>query len=208
MDTLILELFDLTISQALIEVRNALQKHTGRIRILLPLDEMLRINLERLIEREGRNGNTQQVGSVFQMDLPVTHRLAAPPLPPPPPPPVPIRTPLPAPMLPADMAAPKHFLLLHSAFSPGERALGRQLLLGVLEQIHASDPTLTLAHAALELLEDPRAMEILLDLQAKGAKIQVSSGSLRYHGIQACPFALVEDDVWQKILAQGMLQIL
>lgn len=205
MDILTLELFDLTISQALIEVRNALQKHNCRIRILLPLDDMLRINLERLIEREGRQGQTHQVGSVFQMDLPVSQR---PPFTPPPATPLPAPVPLPAPILHVETGAPRHFLLLHSAYSPGERALGRQLLLGVLEQIEAKGQSLALAHSALELLEDPRAMEILLDLQAKGVKIQVSAGSLRYHGLQACPFPVVDDALWQKSLAQGLLQVL
>ena len=99
-------------------------------------------------------------------------------------------------------------LLLRSAFAPGDRALGRQLLLGVLEHLEEGTPWILLAHEALELLEDPRALEILHNLRDRGIPVRLSRRSQEYLGHSGAPFEPMEDAEWQSILARGGLNVL
>jgi hypothetical protein len=200
MDILTLELFDVTVSRALLEVRSAMERHPGLpMRIVVDSDEMLRLNLERFLERQGRPPSIRPLGSHWQLDVPGTATPA------PAPPPV-VHSPIvPEVRLPE---APRPALLLRSAFAPGDRALGRQLLLGVLEHLDPATPWLLLAHEALELLEDPRAMETLRTLQARGVRLRVSRQSLDYLGHLESPFEPMEDGEWQSVLGRGGLTLL
>lgn len=202
MDILTLELFDVTVSGALLEVRHALEQHPGlALRILIAPDEMLRLNLERFLERQGRPASIRAQDGLWQFDV------AAGPAPLPPPPPA-ILHPLPAvPPPPAAMAL-RPVALLRSAFAPGDRALGRRLLLGVLERLDPATPWLLLAHEALDLLEDPRALEILQEIQARGISVRLSRESLRFLQQPEAPFAPMDDAEWQSALGRGGLMVL
>lgn len=216
MDILTLELFDVTLSQALLEVRDALHRHEGRLRLLLPQDEMMRGNLEKLLAREGRIIFVTQTGRTLQMEVQAAVRT---PLADPPPVTVAasLSQPKPQPQFGAlpgsglDLAfdrEPFPVLILRSAFSPGDRGLGRQLLLGVLKHMGRDVPWIMLAHDALDLLGDVRAMEILQDLQRKGISIRISRESLRYFGMTQTPFDASDDGIWQSLVGKGEITVL
>jgi len=206
MNILTLELFDVTVSRALQDVKSALERHPGLpMRILVDSDEMLRLNLARFLERQGRTASLKSMGSHWQLDVPADLKPSAAPRETVPQPLQPFQAPLAAAQAPP---APRPVVLLRSAFAPGDRALGRQLLLGVLQHLEGSTPWLLLAHGALELLEDPRALEILQDLRNRGVSVRVSRGSLEYLGHSQAPFEPMEDAEWQTILGRGELTVL
>ena len=202
MDILTLELFDVTVSRALLDVKNAMERHPGLpIRILVDSDEMLRLNLTRFLERQGRPATLRAVGSQWQLEVPAAPHST--------PPPAIVLQPLQPRQAPARATEGlRPVLLLRSAFTPGERALGRQLLLGVLEHLDPRTPWILLAHAALELLEDPRALEILQGLQARGVAVRLSRGSLDFLGHSDAPFEPMADVEWQSVLGRGGCTVL
>ena len=199
MDILTLELFDVTVSQALLMVQSALERHPGLpLRILVDPDEMLRSNLERFLERHGRPASAKAMGGHWQLDVaggsgPLES-------------PAPFREAKPAEVPPPHV--PRPVLLLRSAFTPGDRALGRQLLLGVLRTLETGTPWVLLAHDALELLEDPSALECLKDLQRRGIPVRLSVASLSYLGRSEPLFQPMDDTQWQSRLGKGELTVL
>ena len=102
----------------------------------------------------------------------------------------------------------KPVLLLRSAFAPGDRALGRRLLLETLAHLEPGTPWLCLAHQAVELLDDPGAVAILEGLVGRGVPVHVSASSLVHVGQESPGFDLVPDEGWQKLLARGGVTIL
>lgn len=201
MDILTLELFDVTVSGALLEVRQALETHPGLpLRIHIDADDMLRLNLQRYLERQGRTLSIRAQEGRWQFDVAAGSS------------PAPAITPalevLPAPILAPAPPGLQPVLLLRSAFAPGDRALGRNLLLGVLERLDPGIPWLLLAHEALDLLEDPRALEILRNLEARGLAVRLSRESLRFLQRPEAPFTTMEDAEWQSLLGRGGLTLL
>lgn len=197
MDILTLELFDVTVSQALTEVNRALEQHPGLpLRVLLDGQEMVLHNLQRFLERQHRKVVALPMGAHWQLDIaPVPAAPSAP-----------SQLPLPAPVIPH--AAPKPVLLFRSAFSPGDRALGRRLLLGLLETVDTPVPWVGLVHEALELLEDPVALGVLEALQARGIPVRLSRGSLAFFQREPGSFPVLEDAEWQSLAARGSATIL
>jgi hypothetical protein len=104
--------------------------------------------------------------------------------------------------------AQRPVLLLRSAFAPGDRALGRRLLLETLARLEPGVPWVCLAHQALELLDDPGALAILEDLRARGIPVRLSASSLVYGGQEPAGFDLVPDEGWQKLLVRGGVTVL
>jgi hypothetical protein len=99
-------------------------------------------------------------------------------------------------------------LLLRAAFAPGDRALGRRLLLETLSRLEPGTPWLCLAHQAVELLEDPGAVAILEGLRGRGIPVHVSAASLVHGGQEGAGFDQVADEGWQKLLARGGVTVL
>lgn len=197
MDILTLELFDVTVSQALTELKQTLDRYPVQaIRIVLESDEMVRHNLVRFLEKQGRRIRPIQVGRLWHLDVEAQA----------PPQPTPSLKPLPT--LPRPLSPTKPLMLFRSAFLPGDRPLGRRLLLGVLQAADASVPWIGLAHDALELLDDPGAMDLLGGLQDRGTRIRISRESLRYLGRIPTPFEEMEDQEWQSLAATGAITIL
>jgi hypothetical protein len=202
MDILTLELFDRSISQVLGELNRALEAHpTMALRIYLDGEEMLLHNVQRLLERHGRRSTTTSLGPNWQVDVTAGTAKA----------PVPQSQPITAPPLePAFRPTPsaKPIVLLHSAFSPGDRALGRRLLLGILRQVESPTPWILLAHEALELLQDPHGLEVLETLRRKGIPVKLSQESLDYWSLQPGAYEVMEDSVWQALVGRDALVIL
>lgn len=197
MDVLTLELFDVTVSQSLTEVSRALEQHPDLpIRILLDGEEMVLHNLLRFLERQDRKVVSTSMGTHWQLDIPPVQARK----------PAPALQPLPAKVV--AESAPRPLLLLRSAFVPGDRALGRRLLLGLLRTVDAPVPWIGLAHEALELLEDPLALEVLEALKARGIPVRLSRESLAYERRGPGPFEVLEDEEWQSLAARGGATIL
>lgn len=194
MDILTLELFDVTVSQALLELQRTLEQHSGMpIRLLMDRNEMLLHNLQRFLDRHGRRIRTSTGGHPWCIEVEAGEAprpLPAQPNPDPPPP------------------TPRPVVLLRSAFAPGDRALGRRLLLGVLEALAPGTPWLGLAHGALELLEEDASRAALDAVRSRGIPVRISRESLRYLGGTAAPFEVMDDREWQSLAAGGGLILL
>jgi hypothetical protein len=197
MDILTLELFDVTASEALRELQRALDAHPGLALRVIGADEMLLHNVRRFLDRHGRVHRMVQEGPKHWR-LEVDARAAEP---------APAAAPVPSPALQPPKPPLRPVLVLRSAYLPGDRVLGRRLLLGVLATVPEGTPWVCLAHDALDLLEDLTAMEILEGLEARGIRVCVSEGSRAYH-LLAPPFASMADGEWQPLAARGDLTVL
>lgn len=196
-DILTLELFDVTASQALRELQRALDAHGGLALRISGSEDMVLHNVRRFLERLGRVHRVVEQGPrAWRLDVDPLAGGAEP---------VPAAALHPA--FVESKPAPSPLLVLRSAFSPGDRVLGRRLLLGVLAAAGEGTPWVCLAHDALELLEDPGAMEVLEGLEARGVPVRVSEGSRAFHRL-APPFASMADGEWQALAARGGLTVL
>jgi len=188
MDILTLQLLDVTVFQALLELRGLLADHPGEAMRIRGEDDLLRVNVAGFLEKQGRTARLIRQGGQWELQVAQAAR------------PVPLVSP----------AAPSlhPVLLLRSAFAPGDRALGRRLLLETLSRLESGTPWFCLAHQAVELLEDPGAVAILEGLRGRGIPIHVSAASLTHAGLETAAFDLVHDDGWQKLLARGGVTVL
>jgi len=197
MDILTLELHDVTVSQALVELNRVLEQHPDLpLRVLLDGEETVLHNLLRFLERQQRKVASNPVGSGWQLDIQALQAVK----------PTPVLQPLHAPVL--SSTAPRPVLLLRSAFTPGDRSLGRRLLLGVLRNLEPGTPWLALAHEALELLQDPQALEVLAGLRNARIPVRLSRESLSYLRMEPGPFEVMEDKEWQTLMGRGGLVLL
>jgi hypothetical protein len=188
MDILTLELLDVTVFQALLELRALLAEHPGEAMRIRGEDDLLRLNVAGFLEKQGRSTRLIRQGTQWELQLMQASRTV----------------PLVAPTRPAS----RPVLLLRSAFAPGDRALGRRLLLETLSHLEPGTPWLCLAHQALELLDDPGAVAILGGLRGRGIPVHLSAASLAYGGQETAGFDQVPDEGWQKLLARGGLTVL
>ena len=191
MDILTLELRDVTVFQALVELRSLLAEHPGEALRIEGRDETLRLNVAGFLERHGLEARTSYRDGAWILEVSGGARPAGIP-----------RGPG------AAEALLRPVLLLRSAFAPGDRALGRRLLLETLAQLDGATPWLCLAHQALELLEDPVALEVLEGVQGRGIPVHVSLASLAQNDLDPGAFAVVPDAGWQGLLARGGLTVL
>ena len=196
MDILTLELLDVTVFQALLELRSLLAEHPGEPLRVEGEDDLLRVNVTGFLEKQGRSVRLLRQGPLWVLAVAATA------------PPVPLVAvvPVAAPHPPSPALRP--VLVLRSAFAPGDRALGRRLLLETLAHLEPGTPWLCLAHQAVELLEDPGAVAVLNDLQARGIPVRASAASLTHLGQGQGGFDAVPDEEWQRLLARGGLTLL
>ena len=197
MDILTLELFDVTVSQALTEVKRVLEQHPDLpLRVLLEGEEMVLHNLLRYLERQERKVVSTAMGSLWQLDITPLKVMRT----------NPALQPLPAHVV--SGSVPKPLLILRSAFAPGDRALGRRLMLGLLKAVAPPVPWVGLAHEALELLDDPMALEVLEAIKARGVPVRLSRESLAFLRRGPGTFEVLEDGEWQDLAARGSATIL
>jgi len=188
MDILTLELLDVTVFQALLELRGLLADHPGEAMCIRGEDDLLRVNVTGFLEKQGRVVRAIRQGPLWELQVAQASR--------------------PVPLVSPTTPTVRPVLLLRSAFAPGDRALGRRLLLETLEQLELGTPWICLAHQALELLDDPGAVGILEGLKARGIPVHLSAASLSHSGQEAGGFDLVPDGGWQRLLARGGLTVL
>jgi hypothetical protein len=212
MDIVTLELFDVTVSEAIRETARALDQHPGLpLRILLGGDGMVRHNVVRLLERSGHAAQPQPEGAHWRIDiagLPGAAQLPAPAA----------MRPL-APTAPAVDAPPqglsqpacRPLLLTRSRLGSGTpvgQDAGRRLLLGVLDNLDPAVPWLGLALEGLELLEDDQALALLERLRARGVRVRISRDSQLFPSEWGERFELLEDSHWQRLAGRGELTII
>lgn len=190
MDILTLELLDVTVFQALLELRGLLADHPGEAMRIRGEEDLLRVNVTGFLEKQGRMVHLIRQGGHWELQVAQASR------------------PVVIPPLPSQPPTPRPVLLLRSAFAPGDRSLGRRLLLETLSRLEPGTPWLCLAHQAVELLEDPGAVAILEGLRGRGIPIHVSVASLAHGGQEAGGFDLISDEGWQKLMARGGLTVL
>ena len=188
MDILTLELLDVTVFQALLELKGMLADHPGEALRIRGEDDLLRLNATGFLEKQGRTVRLVRQGRPWELMVAQAAR------------PLPSAAPVPK--------AARPVLLLRSAFAPGDRALGRRLLLETLAHLESGTPWLCLAHQAVELLDDPGAVAILEGLRSRGIAIHLSVSSLAHGGQDSAGFDLVPDAGWQKLLARGGVTVL
>lgn len=177
-----LDLFDLSAFQALVALREALQHHPLEGLAVRGEDDTIRVNIQRQLDKQGRRWREQRQGRLWVIDV---EALAT---------------------QPTGVQRPP-VLVLRSAFAPGDRALGRRLLVDTLRALDRGVPWLCLAHEALDLLEDPSAMETLEGLREEGIPVFISTASRQYLGLSA-PFPDLADEAWQGALGRGELTVL
>jgi hypothetical protein len=200
MDILTLELFDVTVSEALREINRALETHPAMpLRILLGSDRMLQHNIQRFLDRLGRSAVLHPDGSAWRFEVagPAQAPSFAPAAPAPA---VPIRAA-------ALAAAGRPVLLTRSHLGQGASDIGRRLLLGVLRELDPGVPWLGLALDGLELLEDPQARALLERLQTRGIPVRISRESQLF-ALEPAAFEIMEDSQWQRLAGRGELTIL
>ncbi len=205
MDFLTLELMDLTVSQAVLELGRVLEAHAGvRLRILLGPDDMVRHNILRLLERKGRSAQSTRAPQGWTLEVlpqdphrpsPATPMISA----------LAAQAVLP---VPAGRPAPAPLLLTRSYLDPGHPLLGRRLLLGVLDQLPEGTPWLALVLDALQLLEDPQALSLLRRLHGRGILVRVSRECQMLFGADLEGFEEIADVEWQRLLASGEMRLL
>jgi hypothetical protein len=188
MDMLTLELLDVTVFQALLELRGLLADHPGESMRILGEDDLLRTNVTGFLEKQGRQVRLVRQGAQWELHV--------------------AQGPRPIPLVSLAAPAVRPVLLLRSAFAPGDRALGRRLLLETLSRLEPGTPWLCLAHQAVELLDDPGALAILEGLKGRGVPVQVSAASVAHGGQEPTGFDQVADADWQKLLARGGVTVL
>lgn len=189
MEILTLELLDVTVFQALLELRELLAEHPGEALRIRGGEDLLCLNVASYLERQGRPARQIRQGDLWELQVPAASQVKTASLSP-------------------SRPAPPPVLLLRSAFAPGDRALGRRLLLETLGHVPTGTPWVCLAHQAIELLDDPLAMEVLQKLRGRGIAIRLSRGSLAHAGIPAGASEVMADETWQALLGQGAVTVL
>ncbi len=183
MDILTLELLDVTAYQALLALREQMQANPLQGFRVTGQDELIRGNVMRFLEKQGRRYEPSMQGRTWILAV---ESLAS---------------------TRGTLVRRPPVLLTRAAFTPGDRALGRQLLLGVIRNLDRGVTWVCLAHEALDLLEDPIALEAFEALRGDGLAVFASEASVAWQGGTA-PFPLMKDEVWQEALGRGELTVI
>lgn len=198
MEPRVLDLLDLTVSQAVLMLHQALEEAPHEaLDVVFPPEEMLRDNLMRVLAARGRAASLRRDQGYWLLEVGAARAHAAvAPLPPP--------AVIHAPVLPG----PRPVVITRDGFGIGRSGLGRRLLLGVLEQVPEGTPWLVLILDGVLLLEDTQGLAGLRQLLDRGIPVRVGRGSSVLLGEAAEGFEILEDVVWQRALAGGEATVL
>jgi hypothetical protein len=197
MDIVTLELFDLTVSQAVLEVQRVLDSHPGgAVRIVLD-DEMHKHNVIKLLQKKGLTLQVSTQGQVVTIDVKASKSEAREGQKP---------TYLkPAVVIPAESkpAPIQPVLVLSSSIGTGDPMIGRRLLLEILRRVNKQIPWVGIAHDGASLVRDPAGLKVLKDLVASGVLVRISRESKLFYPDETNGFEIMEDSEWQMLLLKG-----
>ena len=190
MDIITLELFDLTVSQAVIEVQRVLDEHPGSaVRIVMD-DETHRRNVVKLLDKRGRDHSAKSHGPLVTIDVKAGKNLTF----------LPPAVVIPAEPKPAPIPP---VLVLNGAIGSGDPLIGRRLLLDILKRADKSIPWIGIAHDGASLLRDASGLKALQGILASGVPVRVSRECMMFHPDEAAGFEVMEDSEWQALLLKG-----
>ena len=190
MDIITIELFDLTVSQAVFEVQRVIDTHPGSaIRIVLD-EEMHKVNVIKLLEKQGRQTSINIQGQVVTIDVKSEKRPTFLP---------------PAVVIPAE---PKSLpippvMILSSSIGTSDYMQGQRLLIEILRRADKQIPWIGLAHDGIAILRDPNGQKVLKDLVGAGVSIRISRESAMFYPDETSGFEVIEDSEWQTLLLKG-----
>jgi len=190
LDTITIELLDLTVSQALIEVQRVLDTNpNSAIHIVLD-DETHKRNVIKLLDKHGRTVNVRTQGALIIIDVTALKRPAYLP---------------PAVVIPVEpKSAPiKPVLVLSGSIGIGDPLTGRRLLLEVLRRADKQIPWIGIAYEGASILKDSGSLKVLRELAASGVSIRVSKECMMFYSEEASGFEVMEDSEWQTLLIKG-----
>jgi len=200
MDIVTLELFDLTVSQAVLEVQKLLDAYQGKaVRIVMD-DDTHRRNVVKLLGKHGRTFGEQVKGPLVTIDVDPMKVLKKPAL----------LSPAPVPMLntrteqkPPPPPPTPPVLVLSDAIGGGDRTTGRRLLLEVLRRADRSIPWVGIASEGASLLRDQDGLKVLQGLKAAGVKVRVSRECAMFNPDESAGLDVMEDSEWHGLLLKG-----
>jgi len=208
MDILTLELFDVTVSEALREVSRVLDAHPGLpLRILLGGDRMLQHNIQRFLDRAGRTAALRPDGSGWRFEVARSGALGTGPRAAGPTAVIPAAEAPVTLLAPVSAPVPRPLLITRSQLGQGSQDIGRRLLLGVLRELDPAVPWVGLALDGVGLLDDPEALGLLEALQARGTPVRISRESQLFP-LEQAGFEIMEDSRWQRLAGRGELTLL
>ncbi|MDR0499315.1 MAG: hypothetical protein LBH03_06255 [Holophagales bacterium] len=190
MDTITIELFDLTVSQALIEVQRVLDTHPNSAISIVLDDEMQKRNVIKLLDKHGRSVNVYNQGQMLIIDVIALKR--------------PTYLP-PAVVIPVEpkLAPINPVLILSGSIGIGDPLMGRRLLLEVLKRADKHIPWIGIAYEGFSILKDTAGLKILRNLAASGVSVRVSKECMMFYAEEASGFEVMEDSEWQSLLIKG-----
>jgi TusA-related sulfurtransferase len=197
MDIVTLELFDLTVSQAVLEVQRVLDANPGRaVRIVLD-DEMHKHNVVKLLQKQGLTLQTSSQGQVVTIDVKASKNKAKDAQKPAYLPPATFMSaePRPAPIPP--------LLILSSSIGAGDPMVGQRMLLEILRRVDKQIPWVGIAHDGASLVRDPVGLKVLKEIVASGVPVRVSNESKLFYPDETSGFEAMEDSEWQMLLLKG-----
>jgi len=190
MDVVTIELFDLTVSQALQEVQRAMEANpASALRILLD-DEMHQHNVIKLLDKHGRSVELSSSGQLVTIDVKATNKP---------------KLMLPAQVIPADYrpAKAQPVLILSGSIGAGDPNVGRRMLLEILRRADKQIPWVGLAFEGGALLRDPAGAKVLRGLVSAGVPVRVSRECEMFYPEETAGFEVMEDSEWQTLLLKG-----
>jgi len=190
MDIVTIELFDLTVSQALQEVQRAMDAHpTSAMRIVLD-DEMHKHNVIKFLDKHGRTLELSTSGQIVTIDVKATNKPKLLP---------------PAQVIPADFrpARVNPILILSGTIGAGDPSSGRRLLLEILRKADKQIPWVGIAFEGGALLRDPVGTKVLRGLVSAGVPVRVSRECQMFYPDEAAGFEVMEDSEWHALLLKG-----
>jgi len=190
MDVVTIELFDLTVSQALQEVQRIMDASpSSAIRILLD-DETHKHNVIKLLDKNGREPELSTSGQLVTIDVKAINKPKLMP---------------PAQVIPADYkpARTQPVLILSGSIGAGDPNMGRRLLLEILRRADKQIPWVGIAFEGGALLRDPAGAKVLRGLVSAGIPVRVSRECQMFYPDETEGFEAMEDSEWQTLLLKG-----
>jgi hypothetical protein len=197
-----LELFDMTVSQAVLDVQKQLDARPGQALCIVMDDETHRRNVVKLLNKYGRTFNEQAKGALVTIDVDPMKVLKKPP----------VLTPVAVPRFstqaeqaqaPPPPAQPLPVLILSCAVGGGDKTTGRRLLIEILRRADRSIPWVGVAFEGASLLRDPDGLKALRGLNASGVKVRVSRECAMFNADESAGFDVMEDSEWHGLLLKG-----